>query len=282
MSIIVPPIKIQGIKTKLLPFILENMNWDGEGTYIEPFLGSGCVLFNLAPNKALVNDANPHIINFYQGIQRGNITYDNVKSYLLREGMKLNNEGGDHYYRVRERFNNHHNPLDFLFLSRSCFNGLIRFNMSGKFNTPFCKKPNRFNKAYITRISNQVLNVSNLIRKNNWEFVCADYKSILDRVTEDDFVYADPPYSGRFTTYYTNWTNENRDFLEQALKELPCPFLYSMWAETPNRYNHHLYECFSDYEIKTSSHTYYVGTNPNPKGNPVTEGLVIGDKISVV
>jgi hypothetical protein len=68
-----PPIKCQGIKTKLVPFIFRNICWDESkgGRWIEPFLGSGVVVLNLAPERALLTDTNQHIIHFYQAIQCG-------------------------------------------------------------------------------------------------------------------------------------------------------------------------------------------------------------------
>ena len=75
----VPPIKTQGIKTKLVGFILGNVDWDGfagqGGRWIEPFLGSGVVLFNARPRMARSGDANVHIVDFYTGIQSGRIVY---------------------------------------------------------------------------------------------------------------------------------------------------------------------------------------------------------------
>jgi len=69
MKVKVPPLKIQGIKTKLVPFILKNITWHGNGKWIEPFLGSGVVAFNVRPDRALLADVNPHIISVYQAIR---------------------------------------------------------------------------------------------------------------------------------------------------------------------------------------------------------------------
>ncbi|MGB9738314.1 DNA adenine methylase [Chloroflexus sp.] len=71
-QVIVPPLKCQGIKTKLVQFILSNISWNGKGRWIEPFLGSGVVLFNVQLGRALLNDVNPHIIRLSQIIYEGN------------------------------------------------------------------------------------------------------------------------------------------------------------------------------------------------------------------
>ena len=94
----VPPIKCQGIKTKLVPFIFGNINWNGTGRWIEPFLGSGVVLFNLAPKRALAADSNPHIISFYRGIQTKSITAVGVRWFLEKEGALLSRRGQEYYY----------------------------------------------------------------------------------------------------------------------------------------------------------------------------------------
>ena len=104
------------------------MDWDWSGVWIEPFLGSGAVLLNIQPPRALVADSCVHIVNFYRALQSGDITAARVEAFLIAEGERLRTEGAPHYYAVRDRFNNAGNPLDFLFLSRACFNGLIRFN----------------------------------------------------------------------------------------------------------------------------------------------------------
>ena len=155
-KIFVPPLKIQGIKTKLVPLIRENVILDKETIWYEPFMGSGVVGFNVEPERAVFADVNPHIINFYNRIKDGSITSGKVRAFLEAEGKKLENGDADYYYEVRDRFNQHHEPLDFLFLNRACFNGMMRFNKDYNFNVPYGHKPQRFAKAYITKIVNQV------------------------------------------------------------------------------------------------------------------------------
>ncbi len=151
-----PPIKIQGIKTKLTPFIAASIAWDGDGRWIEPFMGSCAVAMNIAPERALLADTNEHLIRFYQQVQSGLITAPRVQAFLEDEGAKLLARGESHFYEVRARFNAEGNPLDLVFLNRSCFNGIMRFNSKGGFNVPFCRKPERFRQALITKICNQI------------------------------------------------------------------------------------------------------------------------------
>lgn len=275
-----PPIKSQGIKTKLTPFILSSFQWDGSGRWIEPFVGSGAVLFNAAPKRAIATDSNCHIILFYQRIQSGIITPGVVREYLENEGDMLYKKGEEHYYEVRERFNSSGDPLDFLFLNRSCFNGMIRFNAKGKFNVPFCRKPERFRPAYITKICNQVSWISKLIRNHDWIFLVQDWKITLDSLMPDDFVYLDPPYFGRHTDYYNSWEENDADELARTLKQLPCGFAYSMWLRNKYRENSHLIKWFSDYPIVTKNHFYHVGSKEELR-NEMEEALVVSPRFSV-
>jgi DNA adenine methylase len=152
MRIVVPPIKSQGIKTKLVPWIME-LAPKVNGRWIEPFLGTGVVAFNAGYKKAILGDTNPHIINFYKDIQQHVITAPLMKQYLEQEGellRKANNDGYEHYLKVRSRFNSgQFSPYDFIFLSRAGFNGMMRFVKKGNWNIPFCKKPDRFAQAYV-------------------------------------------------------------------------------------------------------------------------------------
>lgn len=93
----VPPIKCQGIKTKLVRFIQDHIQWEGEGVWLEPFLGSGVVGFNINPKQAIFADTNPHIIKFYQEINEGDITPSVVRRYLVEEGEKLSAGGKDYW-----------------------------------------------------------------------------------------------------------------------------------------------------------------------------------------
>lgn len=277
-NVIVPPIKCQGIKTKLVPFIMENIRWEGNGRWVEPFLGSGVVLFNVRPQRAIVNDVNPHIIRFYQGIFTGEITPQKVRLYLQQEGDKLradNKTGKDsYYYRVRQRFNETSNPLDFLFLSRACFNGMMRFNQKGLFNVPFCRKPERFRPAYITKIVNQVKVIQSVMQGKDWEFRAGDWRDCLTDLDEDDFVYLDPPYIGRHTDYFNQWTEQEAIDLAQATQSLNCGFALSMWKSNKYRVNDHIAAYWDAAVERTRTHFYHVGPTEDLR-NEMEEALLI-------
>lgn len=272
----VPPIKCQGIKTKLVPFIFSQIEWRASATarWIEPFLGSGVVAFNLAPERALLTDTNQHIIGFYQAIQRGEINRGIVREFLHEEGSKLAAGGADYYYEVRQRFNEHVAPLDFLFLNRSCFNGVIRFNRKGGFNVPFGHKPERFSQAYITKIVNQVGWVAKQMRDKDWEFRVAEWREAFAEARAEDFVYLDPPYIGRHTDYFNNWQERDAVNLADGAQRLPCGFALSMWLENRYRQNDHLARHWQALEMRVFSHFYHVGSTEDLR-NEMTEALIL-------
>ncbi len=275
MSTFVPPIKCQGIKTKLVPFIQDSLKWDGAGTWIEPFLGSGVVLFNIQPQRAIVGDRNEHIIRFYQGIQTGLYTPEVVRNYLEKQSPLLIEGGVEYYYEVRRRFNEYHDPLDLLFLNRSCFNGIMRFNKSGGFNVPFCKKPERFSKAYITKIVNQVAGAAEAMKGKDWEFRCDLWQDIIWSAREGDCVYLDPPYIGRDTNYVGEWSEEDAVSLADAAHASRASIVaLSMWKENKYRKNDHLNECWADFEMREYDHFYHVGASESLR-NKMVEALMI-------
>ena len=241
MKTIIPPIKSQGIKTKLVPWIME-LAPQVTGKWIEPFLGTGVVAFNSGYKKAILSDTNPHIINFYKDVQRKVITAPLMKQYLEQEGeflSKADNNGYEHYLKVRSRFNSgEFSPYDFIFLSRAGFNGMMRFGSKGNWNIPFCKKPDRFAQAYITKITNQVLTVSKIIQTEpNWIFHNKSFADIIPLATENDIIYCDPPYYGRHVDYYNGWKEQDEALLFHLLSTTKAKFILSTWHHNDWRQN---------------------------------------------
>lgn len=262
----VSPIKIQGKKTKIVPMIVKKIPELEETLYIEPFLGSGEVLFSINPQFALVGDNNIHIINFYQALQNKTITSESVRAFLEINGAKLQEHGRSFYYEMRKEFNKNRNPLYFLFLNRSCFNGVMRFNNKGEFNVPFCNKENRFAKALITKIVNQVELIQNIILQHGdkWKFVCCDWTEIQEYNDFDckkSLYYFDPPYVERHSTYFDAWTEERNTMLFEYISALKDKFILSNWLSNNYRTNTHIDIYFHDikYNVLPIEHFYHVG-----------------------
>jgi DNA adenine methylase len=274
-SILVPPIKCQGIKTKLVKEIADIAGDIPNGRWIEPFCGSSVVALNIQPKRALLCDSNIHIIQFYKDIQNKLLTPATVKAYLMEQGERLRVIGDVYYYEVRERFNTEPNSFDFLFLNRSCFNGVMRFNRSGKFNVPFCHKPDRFAPAYITKIVNQVQAVAKVISVLDWEFNLADFKDTLRKVQANDIVYADPPYAGRHVDYFNSWSDEDETVLAEMLSHLPCNFILSTWHSNEFRINRNMEKNWASdrFHIFTRVHYYHVGSTEDLR-HPMLEALI--------
>ena len=272
-KVFVPPIKIQGIKTKIVPFIKENLLLAQDSMWIEPFMGSGVVGFNVAPKNAVFADINPHIIEFYNQIKSGQITSYIIRQFLEEEGSKLVQKDGLYYYEVRERFNQNHNPLDFLFLNRSCFNGMIRFNKKLAFNVPYGHKPQRFSKAYITKITNQVTHIEELFRYNNWSFICQSFEETIKLANEKAFIYCDLPYIGRHVDYYDSWDVQSEMDLCKVLVSSNARFMLSTWDHNDYRKNDFIDIIWNFCSKLTKDHFYFVGAKElNRKA--ITEALL--------
>lgn len=272
-KVYVPPIKIQGIKTKIVPLIMKNIVIDENTIWVEPFMGSGVVGFNLAPHKAIFADKNPYLIDFYQQLQKGKITASIVRDFLEKEGKLLEEKDDEYYYQVRDRFNQHHDPLDFLFLNRSCFNGMIRFNKEYKFNVPYGHKPQRFSKAYITKIVNQVAHVEKLLKENDWQFKCQSFEKTISDSPENSFIYCDPPYIGRHVDYYDSWDEELELHLKELLFKKNTKFMLSTWDHNHYRKNDYISTIWGDCNKVTKEHFYYVGAKESNR-NSMTEALL--------
>ena len=283
---IVPPIKCQGIKTKLvgeIRRIVQNRAFD---RWIEPFCGSCVVALNVQPKKALLSDTNIHIIRLYQEIQNGKLTPAVAKTFLVQEGDSLRQGGEDYYYTVRERFNANPTSLDFLFLNRSCFNGVIRFNRKGKFNVPYGHKAERFAQAYVTKIVNQIRRFGEVVSSFDWTFVASDFRETLTSAVPGDLIYADPPYAGRHVDYFNSWSDSDEVELAEKLKHLNCDFILSTWHSNEFRENVLLKQNWSSsrFHLLTREHFYHVGATEELR-HPMIEALVTsfaGPKIELV
>ena len=277
MKTIIPPIKSQGIKTKLVPWIME-LAPQVTGKWIEPFLGTGVVAFNSGYKKAILSDTNPHIINFYKDVQRKVITAPLMKQYLEQEGeflSKADNNGYEHYLKVRSRFNSgEFSPYDFIFLSRAGFNGMMRFGSKGNWNIPFCKKPDRFAQAYITKITNQVLTVSKIIQTEpNWIFHNKSFADIIPLATENDIIYCDPPYYGRHVDYYNGWKEQDEALLFHLLSTTKAKFILSTWHHNDWRQNDMIEKYWGKFNVVTKDHFYHNGGSIENR-KTVVEALV--------
>lgn len=277
-SMIITPIKIQGKKTKIVPKIMEIA--DGLlsehpeiDTWVEPFLGSGVVAFNCPGRikKVIVNDINPHIIKFYKGVADGIITPDKIKEVFNTHNQNLLKDGYDYYNQIKDRFNQSFDTMDFLFLTRTGFNGVMRFNNSGKWNVPFCKLNNRLSKNVIDDLASSVDELSRLFKSKEFIFYNKSFEEVIESAPENSIFYCDPPYYGLQVQYFKGWGKEDEIRLNEMLKDKM--FIYSTWLEDGIRENPMINEYWGGYEIEGKKHKYNVAEKAE-KRNQVTEGLI--------
>ena len=196
---IYPPLKWPGGKRWLIPHLVPIWRHHRDKRLVEPFCGGLAVSLGLMPRKALLNDINSHVINFYKWLQKGLTVEENFK----------NNRA--FYYKRREEFNSLiMNGLEhtkraaelFYYLNRTGYNGLCRFNNSGQFNVPFGK----YKSIHYTKDFSQYKLVF-----SKWTFIYGDFQRI--NLQPDDFIYADPPYDVEFTKYSKQdfkWDDQER------------------------------------------------------------------------
>ena len=275
---IVPPIKIQGKKTKIVPKIMEIadelLNDHPEiDTWVEPFLGSGVVAFNCPGRikKVIVNDINPHIIKFYKGIADDSITTDNIREVFDIHNQNLIKDGYDYYNQIKNRFNQSFDTMDFLFLTRTGFNGVMRFNGSGKWNVPFCKLNNRLSKNVIEDLVSSVDELSRLFKSKDFTFYNKSFEDVIESAPENSIFYCDPPYYGLQVQYFKGWRKEDEIRLNEMLKDKM--FIYSTWLEDGIKENPMIDEYWGECEIEGKKHKYNVAEKAE-KRNQVIEGLI--------
>lgn len=204
-----PFIKWAGGKSRLLPLIKNMMPAFG-GRYIEPFVGGGAVLLGTNPGNAVINDMNRNLINCYGRIRDDWAGTADGFDRMASEFNLLGNdtEKAEYYRRMRDEYNNGaagaRAAALFMFLNKTCFNGLYRENRSGSFNVPFGHRNtvppcDRENLAAVA----EILGRTSISRM--------DFEEFCDNVdiTEDDFVFFDSPYVETFTAYNGGGFSEN-------------------------------------------------------------------------
>jgi DNA adenine methylase len=186
-SSISPPLKWAGGKRWLVPHISPLWQPHRNRRYVEPFCGGLAPPLGLRPETALLNDINPHLINFYEHLQRGlelTIEMDNAEECFYRQRKRFNQLINDGQSKGTEA------AQLFYYLNRTCFNGLCRFNQSGEFNVPFgTHKAITYARDFFPFRG----------AFKNWAFTNRDIESL--EIEAGDFIYADPPYDVEFTTY---------------------------------------------------------------------------------
>jgi DNA adenine methylase len=182
-----PPLKWAGGKRWLVPHLRSLWTPHCGRRLVEPLCGGLAVALGLRPQRALLNDLNPHNINFYRWLARG-----------LPLDLPMQNNR-DLYYRHRSRFNDlirdgqsdtHEAAQLFYYLNRTGYNGLCRFNRRGEFNVPFGRH-GRINYARDFSLYIRAM--------RDWELTSGDFETLA--LKPGDFVYADPPYDVEFTQY---------------------------------------------------------------------------------
>ena len=187
-------------------------------TYYEPFLGGGSVLFqlmnsNIEVNYYICSDINQDLINLWNMIKDNPSELCESYKTLWTELNTISDieEKKKYYYEIREKFNKFKNPEYFMFLSRTCTNGLIRFNSKGEFNTSLHFSRPGIEPTKLEKIINQW---SELLNKNNVAFICQDYTNISPQL--GDLIYLDPPYANTRGMYYGQINYEQLwDFLSK-------------------------------------------------------------------
>lgn len=198
----------QGLVKHLTKYLPENI-FSNDRTYFEPFLGAGSLFFELAPKRAVLSDMNFHLINCFISIKENPSL---IYKYSLEHKRKSSEV---YYYQIRKAFNQNitksgiAQAARFLYLNRTCFNGIFRVNRSGKFNVPYGHKEN----LCIPNLE-QFIMISNLLR--NVKLTNCSYENIIDFVRKGDFIYLDPPYPPlNGTSYFTHYTKDRFEYSDQ-------------------------------------------------------------------
>ncbi|MEL4029967.1 DNA adenine methylase [Caldifermentibacillus hisashii] len=270
--VIQPFLKWAGGKRQLLPEIRKYIP-KRIGTYYEPFLGGGAVLFDLQPKKAVINDINSELINTYLVIK------NNVDELI--EDLRKHENTSDYYYKIRDldRDKNRFSKLSdvekasrLIYLNKTCFNGLFRVNSQGQFNVPFgrYKNPNIVNEFVLRAVSHYLNN-------NEVKILNGDFADAVSSAKKGDFVYFDSPYdpvseTASFTGYTLGGFNKDEQIrlrdLFVDLDKRGCKVLLS------NSATDFIKDLYKDYHIEIVSATRNINSIATKRGK-IDEVLVM-------
>ena len=224
------------------------------GTYYEPFVGGGALLFELSPSVAVINDSNEELMNVYN-VLCNEEKFKKMCSVLNTYEAKHSEE---FFYDIRnkDRNKNTYNRLaDYtraartIYLNKACFNGLYRVNSKNEFNVPFGKK-----LKVNTYDGSNLIVVSNYLTINDVKILCADFEEAVSTAKKGDFVYFDPPYDSDTQTFNsyteTGFDKDEQRRLAKVFKELDSKGVYVMLSnhntvlvnELYGNYNIHIIE----------------------------------------
>ena len=186
-----PFVKWAGGKRQLIPILHQNLP-ESFGTYYEPFLGGGALLFHILTDKngqkCSISDLNSDLVLAYTTIRD---RIDTLITSLKNHEKNYQKDSESYYYSIRE--SNPRSEIEktsrLIFLNRTCFNGLYRVNSKGKFNVPLGKysNPNIINEENIRA-------VSHILQSSRISIKCRDFEAVLRDAKKGDLVYFDPPY----------------------------------------------------------------------------------------
>ena len=236
-----PLVKYRGGKSKEIPHIIKHIP-RFEGKYIEPFFGGGALFFHLEPKKAIINDINSKLMDFYLGVKNdfdslqkelkevGKIYKVNRKKFeelkKLTPEKRVKDENETLYYQIREMFNDlsekkYSEALLYFFINKTAYSGMIRYNAKGEFNVPYGRYAN-LNTSLVTAAHSKLL--------SNTEIYNTDYQNIFEMAEKDDFMFLDPPYDCTFPDYGNvehkdGFSEENHTTLAANFRKLECKAL---------------------------------------------------------
>lgn len=263
-----PIVKWVGGKRQLMFELLKNMP-QIYNRYFEPFIGGGALFFELQPEQAYISDMNEELINLYQVVR------DNVDELIT--DLKKHDISKEYFMEIRnidrtedyENWSSIQKASRFIYLNRTCFNGMYRVNSKGEFNVPFghYKNPRIVDE-------NNLTNCSNLLQRT--EIRHADFSEILTKVQEGDFVYFDPPYVPLSeTSSFTSYTKDGFDIDMQFKLRDVCDKLDSIGVKflLSNSDTKLVNELYENYNIKKVFASRQINANADGRGK-ITEVLV--------